>query len=120
MGTPKMINNDTPLFVKTHDFILWLMERTQRFPKQWRHSYTNKLECVAFEFQEAILMANQARGPRRLTWLERADGKLVCLRALLRFAYDLRVLAGSQLEFATKNMDELGRLLGAWIKGTNR
>ncbi|MCH5373243.1 MAG: four helix bundle protein [Planctomycetes bacterium] len=33
METPK-----TPLFVKTHDFLVWLLGRTQRFPKHHRHS----------------------------------------------------------------------------------
>ena len=47
---------DTPLFVKTHDFLLWLIQRTQRFPKNLRQSYTLKLETAAFEFQEAILV----------------------------------------------------------------
>ena len=54
---PKAIP-DTPLFVKTHDFLLWLIRHTQRFPKNLRHSYTVKLETIGFEFQESILMAN--------------------------------------------------------------
>jgi hypothetical protein len=110
----------TPLFVKTHDFILWLIRHTQRFPKNLRHSYTLKLEMMGFEFQESILMANAARGPQRSQWLQTADGKLVCLRALLRFAYDLQLLAGNQVEHAARLVDELGRLLGAWRKGTDR
>ena len=43
---------DTPLFVKTHDFLLWLLQRTQRFPKHLRHSYTLKVETMTFDFQE--------------------------------------------------------------------
>jgi hypothetical protein len=77
---------DTPLFVKTHDFLLWLIQHTQRFPKNLRHTYTHKLETLALEFQEAILMANAVRGQQRSQWLTRADGKLVCLRALPRLA----------------------------------
>ena len=56
---------DTPLFVRTHDWNLWLLERTQRFPKQLRHSYTNRLESLAFEFEELLLMANAVRGARQ-------------------------------------------------------
>lgn len=110
----------TPLFVKTHDFLLWLIRHTQRFPKNLRHSYTLKLETMGFDFQESILMANAARGPERKQWLNKADGKLVCLRALLRFAYDLQLLAGNQTQYAAEHVDELGRLLGAWQKGTDR
>ena len=57
MSTP-----DTPLFVKTHDFVVWLINHTQRFPKHMRFSYTNRLEGLAFEFEESILMANVCRG----------------------------------------------------------
>lgn len=64
---------DTPLFVKTHDFLLWLIRHTQRFPKNLRHSYTHKLEQTALDFQEAILMANAVRGPARSEWLARVS-----------------------------------------------
>jgi hypothetical protein len=116
----RRVTPDTPLFVKTHDFLLWLIQHTQRFPKNLRQSYTLKLETMGFDFQESILMANAARGPERSRWLQRADGKLVCLRALLRFAYDLKLLAGNQVQHAAELVDELGRLLGAWRKGTDR
>ena len=66
----------TPLFVKTHDFNLWLLGRTQRFPKNLRHSYTDRLENLAFDFEESILMANQLRLDR-MVWLRQADAKLV-------------------------------------------
>jgi hypothetical protein len=111
---------DTPLFVKTHDFLLWLIRHTQRFPKNLRHSYTNKLESMALTFQEAILMANAVRGAARSDWLARADGRLVCLRALLRLAFALELLGGNQVKYAAERVEELGRLLGAWRKGTDR
>ena len=65
-------------------------------------------------------MANAVRGAARSTWLTTADGKLVCLRALLRLAYALELLAGTQVEHAVQRVDELGRLRGAWKKGTDR
>jgi hypothetical protein len=111
---------DTPLFVKTHDFLLWLIRHTQRFPKHLRHSYTNKLEQTALNFQEAILMANAVRGAARGEWLARGDGRLVCLRALLRLAFALQLLGSNQVKYAAERIDELGRLLGAWMKGTDR
>jgi hypothetical protein len=47
--TEKPSTPDTPLFVKTHDFLLWLLRHSQRFPKNLRHSYTLRLETVGFE-----------------------------------------------------------------------
>ena len=80
---PSAIPN-TPLFVKTYDFLIWLIRHTQRFPKNLRHTYTQRLEGAALDFQETILMANAERGERRGIWLARADGRLVCLRVPLR------------------------------------
>ena len=87
---------DTPLFVKTHDFLLWLIRHTQRFPKNLRHTLTNKLETTALDFQQAILMANAVRGADRSQWLVRGDGRLICLRALLRLAYALELFSANQ------------------------
>ena len=110
----------TPLFVKTHDFNVWLLNHTQRFPKNLRHSYSVRLESLAFDFEEALLTANTLRGAARQDWLIRADAKLLALRALFRYAADLKLLGGNQLAFAAQSMGELGRLLGAWRKGTAR
>jgi hypothetical protein len=104
-----MLVPDTPLFVETRDFLLWLMKHTQRFPKNLRHSYTNKLELMALEFQEALLLANAVRGPERSRWLAEGDGRLVCLRALLRLAHALQLLGGNQLKYAAERMEELPR-----------
>ena len=116
----KMKTPDTPLFVKTHDFMVWLINHTQKFPKNLRHSYTQRLETLGFEFEELILMANAVRGPERAKFLALADGKLVCLRALLRYTADWKLLGSRQIQFASECTDELGRLLGAWLKGTSR
>jgi hypothetical protein len=102
------------------DFLLWIIRHTQRFPKNLRHSYTQRLEGVALEFQETILMANAVRGSERSQYLARADGRLLCLRSLLRLAYGLELLGGNQIKYAAERVEELGRLLGAWRKGTDR
>ena len=70
----------TLLFMKTHDFNVWLINHTQRFPKSLRQSYTLRLESAAFDFEQAILMANSLRDHERHLWLLQADGRLVVLR----------------------------------------
>ena len=110
----------TPLFVKTHDFNVWLLNHTQRFPKNLRHTFTARLEDAAFDFEELLLMANSVRGQRRREYLERADGRLHCLQSLLRYTHDWKLLGANQIQFASESLAELGRLLGAWLKGTDR
>ena len=68
---------NTPLFVKTHDFVLWLIRHTQRFPKNLRHTLSHKLEWTAIELQQTLVMANSVRGAPRFQYLDQADGQLV-------------------------------------------
>ena len=116
----KMPIPETPLFVKTHDFIVWLMGHSQRFPKSLRQSFTARLESTVLDFQECILMANTVRGKDRAGWLDHADGKLLVFRGLLRIVGTLNLLRMHQMKYAAESIDELGRLLGAWKKGTSR
>jgi hypothetical protein len=68
---------NTPLFVKTHDLTVWMLQHTQRFPKDLRHSHTVRLENACFDFQEQLLLANACRGKDRQARLESADAKLL-------------------------------------------
>jgi len=72
----------TPLFVKCHDFNVWLLNRTQRFPKNLRHTYTARLETQAFKFEKFLLMANVVHGTIQLTHKVFVDDN-ACLRRLL-------------------------------------
>ena len=111
---------NTPLFVKTHDFNVWLIRHTQRFPKNLRASLSLRIENAALEFQELLMMANSSRDVHRNHYLEQADGRLLGLRVLLRYTIDFELLGSGQYEFASKSLEELGRLLGAWRKVSSR
>ncbi|NUN51695.1 MAG: diversity-generating retroelement protein Avd [Planctomycetaceae bacterium] len=108
----------TPIFVRTYDFILWLLPHTARWPKHLRHSLTGRLEGAMLDFQGAILRANRLRGEARLRALDEADGLLDGVRILVRLATDLRCLSARQYQFAAEKTVEIGRLLGAWRKAT--
>ena len=106
----------TPLFVRTYDFILWLLPHAAKFPRTRRHTLTNRLECAGLDFLALTTRANRARGQRRTELLRDADGTLDQWRLLVRLATDLGHLSMRQYEYAAGKLDEIGRLLGAWQK----
>ena len=74
---------DTPLFVKTHDFLLWLIRHTQRFPKNLHAHKTQVcpgsggLKFLGFKLwpqtrrlQQSSIRRLSARA-RRQRWLRR-------------------------------------------------
>ena len=111
---------ESPLFVKTHDFLLWLFRTTAKFPKNLRHSLTEDLENSALRFRRYIGNALRYRGQRRRDAFDDADAELDMVRELLSLVAELKVLDKRRYAHAVESTAELGRLLGGWRKGTGR
>lgn len=107
---------ESPLFVKTQDFIVWLFQQSAKFPRHYRHSLTERLENSALSFQRCLGRRLILKEPQALA---EADLELWQMRQLLRIAHELNILSARLLEHAFQSVAELGRLLGAWrAKGT--
>ena len=111
---------DTPIFRKTYDWSLWLFQRTAGFPKRFRQSLTSHMENGTLLFEERIVLANHLRSRARASALIEADGTLTRLRFNLRRCFDLRIISEKQYRFASGQLAEIGRLLGAWLQMTTR
>lgn len=107
---------ESPIFVKTYDLVLWLLPHTRKFPKDQRFSLAQRVENTAFAFYELLLRAAKTKSPRR--FLLDADIELDKLRLSIRLCHDLELLTFKQYEFAAKQIVEIGKLLGGWIKKT--
>lgn len=104
----------TPLFTKTFDFVAWLMQVTNHFPRSQRFVMTARLLDAALDFQELVLEANNKRMPERLQKLVEADVELDKVRIYLRLAFKLQWLQPGQYRHAAAMVTEIGRLLGGW------
>lgn len=108
--------NESPLFVRTHDFLLWLLPHVQKFPRAYRFSLAERIQETAMNFQDWIVSAGKSRGAERAALLRKADIGLEQIRFWLRFSKELGLLTIGQYEHAARMMVEMGNLLGAWIK----
>lgn len=48
---------ESPIFTKTYDMLLWLIPITQKFPKDQRFVLAKRIQDKAFEFQEEIIFS---------------------------------------------------------------
>lgn len=110
----------TPLFTKTFDFLKWLTRMTNHFPRSRRFDVTKRLMDAALDFQEHILEANARRGKMRSEKLKTADVDLDKVRVYLRLSYQLEWMTEGQYNHAANLVTELGKLTGAWRKGTDK
>lgn len=103
----------SPLFLKTYDFLGWLIPLTLKFPKSQRFLLAERLSAMALNFYDLILdavMQPEQQDER----LDAADKLLTKIRLYLRLSYDVQCINLKQLEQAAKRVDELGRLIGGW------
>jgi len=97
-----------------YDFSKWLLHHTGKFPKSYRFSVAAKMENAVLEFIEMTTVANLRRD--KLPLLKVADEALARLRLLFRLSYEMRFINLTSYEHGSKQINELGRLLGGWIK----
>jgi hypothetical protein len=107
---------ESPIFSRTHDLLLWLIPQATKFPRAHRFGLGERVTRRALDFQETLLAAGLRQGPERLILLAQADTQLAQLRHHLRLCKDLQLLTIGQYEHAAAWLVEIGRLLGGWQK----
>ncbi len=105
-----------PIFTRTFDLLVWLLPVTNHFPRQFRHSFTQRLLDTAFDLSETLQDANNRSGQARRQMLSVADEALDKLRLYLRLAHRLGYLKPGQYQHVATLVAEIGRLLGGWHK----
>lgn len=107
---------ESPLYVRTYDLLLWLIPLAQKFPRAYRFGLSERVQRLALDFQDTITKAGKQNGEARKESLFQADITLAQMRFWMRFSRDLEIITLDQYEHAARLLTEVGRLLGAWIK----
>jgi len=109
-----MNETQSPIFVKTSNFLLWLLQHTENFPKSERFRLAKRIEDSAFDFYEELINAVKSQDKRKC--LIRADLELDKLRLYLRLAHQRKITNHQQYLHAAELLTEIGKLLGGWLK----
>ena len=101
-----------------YDLTLWFLKHTNRFPKNWRLTVGDRIDRLLLDM---LALAHQARiRSEKRQQLQSLSEGLELLRVLTRLSVDLKCLQGRQYEYAAKQIDEIGRQIGGWIKQQRR
>ena len=97
------------VITKTYDLILWSCQHTSRIPRQHRFVLGERLERTLYELLETLIQAKYTRERKPL--IDDANLKLEILRFQVRLAKDLQCLRETSYAFASKHIDEIGKLV---------
>jgi hypothetical protein len=107
-------DKDLPIFVKWLDFLKWLLLTTDKFPKKARFTFSDRINNLALNIVEDLVEARYTK--QRGIILARTNLNLEKLRVLIRISYELRFISFKAYEQATYSINEVGRMLGGWLK----
>lgn len=109
---------DIPILKKSYELYKTFHEYRKIVPKQDRYTVFERSENVILETLEYLLQAGQVQGPQKLLALERASLKLNLLRFFVRLLKETRAIDPKKYVVLQQMIDEIGRMLGGWIRST--
>lgn len=104
---------ESPIFVRTYDWLHWILPLTLQFPKSQRFLMAQRLQEKSLRFYDHLVAAG--RRVNVADNLQQADVLLEQIRLNVRLCRDLNLLQPRQYEHAARLLDEIGRLLGGWL-----
>ena len=102
------------VITKTYDLFLWSCNHTSKFPRNHRFVLGERIERNLYTLLERLIRAKYTKNRQRL--LEEANLTLEILRFQMRLAKDLQCLKVQSYGFAARAIDEIGRLVGGWLR----
>lgn len=105
---------ESPIFIKSFETLLWILEHTKKFPKHQRFVMAKRIEEAALSFQDELVLATKTDDS--LAALRRADYHLERLKLYNSLSLKLKLSTLAQYEFLARGLEELGKLLGGWLR----
>lgn len=111
--TPEF-EEDLSVFVKWTEFVEWLFPHSEKFPRRARFTIALRLENYALDIIEDLTVARYSKNKSEI--LQRINMNLEKMRIMLRLAHKFRYLSTKSYEFACRSLNEVGSMIGGWIK----
>jgi len=117
MGDPRR-TDELIVITKAYDLILWSCNHTGKFPRNHRFVLGERIERNLYDLLEILIRAKYNKQRQEL--LEHANLVLEMLRFQMRLAKDLQCLEVTSYGFAARAIDEIGKLVGGWLRSVGK
>lgn len=110
------MKNELPVIERTYDLVKWFLSHLAKFPRSHRYSLGQRIESRLYDVMEQLIRAKYAPRGAKLPHLSAINLDLEVLRFLCRLADVLALLPHKSHEYAARELNEIGRLVGGWMR----
>ena len=111
---PDGARQNGPALEKAYQFALWLVPTVEKFPRSQKFLLGDRLQSLAYDVIDGLVEAVYNRDREKI--LKQVNLRLQKMRVMVRLASDLRHLDKRRYEFAARGIDEIGQLVGGWLR----
>ncbi len=117
MYKPKKVESKLLIYQKYTDVIDYGYNLLVKYPKIEKYALSTSIRNSMFETLRLILYANKiADKYTRIKILNKIDAELAMQGFYVRFSYNKKYISSKNYLEWSKRLDEIGRILGGWIK----
>jgi mRNA-degrading endonuclease RelE of RelBE toxin-antitoxin system len=111
------MNKDYPVIVKTYNLTLWYIKKLNSLPKNHRYTLGEKIQNTLLNL--LLILSDTIYSREKKPLLQKANKEIEKLRLLTRLLKDLAILSTDNFRFISKSIDEIGQMVGGWMRSTN-
>ncbi len=112
-------SSDIPILKKSYDLYKAFHEYRKLVPKAERFTIYEQCERTLLDIIEHLFEVGQRKGVDKAAILEKVSVKLNLLRFLIRLMKETKSLDTKKYIVLQEMIDEIGRMLGGWIRSSN-
>jgi hypothetical protein len=105
---------EKPVIQKMYDLIKWLIPQIAKLPRSHKFTLGDRITNLALDTLDLLVQAVYTR--RKLELLKQANLNLERLRYMIRLCYDLKLFSLKGYEYVSREINEVGKQVGGWIK----
>jgi hypothetical protein len=111
---------DIPIITKTYELYRALHDLQKGIPKMERYSLWRRVEATALQMLEGFVHVGYLPCEQRAQKLTRLAADVDMLRMFIRLTVDIKVLPMKKAVAIQERLDEIGRMLGGWMKSVRQ
>ncbi len=113
------MSSDVPIIQKVYDFYREFHQTIPQMPKHDRYTTGEKIGNKTLDLLKDLIYASRTDRKNKLGHLEEAAAKLDLIKLLLRLAEDLKAISTKKYLTLSEKLQEIGKMLGGWIRSIN-